>query len=317
MKAGRLDTHLAGLVKMARQWVESSDADSLLLLLDEPLDWPALAEAASGVKVVVASDTRDAIEGAAAAGIPSVVLEMGNEAEVEKLTQALLLAVANEVLLPGAAVVAIYSAFETGRMDSLSYIHLEEHLGRLTARDLKRLVTNVPLEVLKSVVDLAIEIGREGREGTPVGTLFVVGDTRRVLTHVHPAGFDPVKGYSRKERSLRDGKVREALKEIAPLDGAFIVSADGVVEKACQLIDAGHASLTLSKGLGSRHWAAAAITKVTSAVSVAVSQSNGTVRLFQNGEVVLRIEPFRRAMKWKAPEIDPPMGESSTSKRDD
>ena len=49
MKAGRLDTHLAGLVKMARQWVESSDADSLLLLLDEPLDWPALAEAASGV----------------------------------------------------------------------------------------------------------------------------------------------------------------------------------------------------------------------------------------------------------------------------
>lgn len=168
MKAGRLDTHLAGLLKMARQWVESSDADSLLLLLDEPLDWTALAEAANGVKVVVASDTREAVDGAAAAGIPSVVLEMGNEAESEKLTQALLIAVANEVLLPGAAVVAIYSAFETGRMDSLSYIHLEEHLGRLTARDLKRLVTNVPLEVLKSVVDLAIEIGREGREGTPV-----------------------------------------------------------------------------------------------------------------------------------------------------
>ena len=78
------------------------------------------------------------------------------------------------------------------------------------------------------------------------------------------------------------------------LDGAFIVSADGTVEKACQLIDAGHASLTLSKGLGSRHWAAAAISKITAAVAVAVSQSNGTVRLFQNGEVILRIEPFRR-----------------------
>jgi DNA integrity scanning protein DisA with diadenylate cyclase activity len=135
-------------------------------------------------------------------------------------------------------------------------------------------------------------------------------------THVHPAGFDPVRGYSRKERSVRDAKVREALKEIAPLDGAFIVSADGVVEKACQLIDAGHASLTLSKGLGSRHWAAAAITKVTSAVSVAVSQSNGTVRLFQNGEVVLRIEPFRRAMKWKAPESDSPAGDGPASQRD-
>ena len=29
-------------------------------------------------------------------------------------------------------------------------------------------------------------------------------------------------------------------------------------------------------------------------------------RVFQNGEVVLRIEPFRRAMKWKDFEIDSP-----------
>ena len=73
--------------------------------------------------------------------------------------------------------VAIYSGFEAGKIDSLSYIRLDEHLGRLTARDLRKLETKVPLETLKMVVDLAVEIGREGREGKPVGTIFVVGDT--------------------------------------------------------------------------------------------------------------------------------------------
>jgi len=67
-----------------------------------------------------------------------------------------------------------------------------------------------------------------------------------------------------------------------------------------------HANLTLSKGLGSRHWAGAAISKNTSAIAVVVSESTGTVRLFQNGETVLRAEPFRRAMKWKDFEYEPP-----------
>ena len=90
------------------------------------------------------------------------------------------------------------------------------------------------------------------------------------------------------------------------MDGAVRVSADGTVEAAAQYVSAPAANITLSKGLGTRHWAAAAISKATNAVAVTVSESNGTVRLFQGGEVVLRIEPFRRAMKWKDFEYEPP-----------
>jgi DNA integrity scanning protein DisA with diadenylate cyclase activity len=224
----------------------------------------------------------------------------------EKLAQALLESVADEILEPNSEIVAVYSGFEADTIDSVSFIRLDEHLGRLTARDLRQIETSVPLETLKTVVDLAVEIGREGREGKPVGTMFVVGDTRKVLAISHPAGFDPVKGYSRKERDLHDARVREAVKEIAPLDGAFVVAPDGTVEKSCQIIDSDHVDLTLSKGLGARHWAAAAVSKNTHAIAVVVSESNGTVRLFKNGEVILRIEPFRRAMKWKEFEYEPP-----------
>ena len=160
-----------------------------------------------------------------------------------------------------------------------------------------------------AVVDVGIEIGREGREGKPVGTLIVVGDSRSsVRTRTPPTELRRrYKGYLRKERNVRDFRVREAIKEIAQLDGAFVVARDGTVEAACRLVDAPMSGLTLPKGLGSRHWAAAAITEVTKSVAVVVSQSNGTVRLFQSGDVILRIAPMRhaRAMKWQDAESEP------------
>jgi DNA integrity scanning protein DisA with diadenylate cyclase activity len=285
------------------------NADALLVLLEGPIDWKRLQIHADGQKLLVAADFAAQVEGAQEAGLPTVVLKMPDAPTHEKLTQALLEAVADDMLTAGAQVVAVYGGFEGGTIDSISLIHLDEHLGQLTSRDLRQLETRVPLDTLKTVVDMAVEIGREGREGKPVGTLFVVGDARKVLKSSHPVGFDPVKGYNRRERNLDDPRVREGIKEIAQLDGAIVVSADGYVEASARYIDAPADNITLPKGLGARHWAAAAISRKTNAVAVAVSESNGTVRIFQNGEVTLRIEPFRRPMKWKDFEYEPPPAE--------
>lgn len=295
------------LCELALQLSKAVDADALLLVVESPLDWEQVKKLIGRRKLLIAGDTHEQMQGAHEAELDTVLLNMPEAPVYDKLTQALLGAVANEQLAPGADVVAVYSGFEAGKIDSLSYIRLDEHLGRLTARDLQKLETKVPLDTLKTVVDLAVEIGREGREGKPVGTIFVVGDTRNVLRSSEPLGFDPVKGYNRKDRQIQDARVREALKEVAPLDGAIIVSADGTVEAACRYLNATAANVTLSKGLGARHWAAAAITKKTKAVAITVSESNGTVRLFHKGEVLLRVEPFRRAMKWRDFEYEPPI----------
>jgi DNA integrity scanning protein DisA with diadenylate cyclase activity len=103
--------------------------------------------------------------------------------------------------------------------------------------------------------------------------------------------------------------VRESIKELAQIDGAFVIASDGCVMAAGRFLDAPAAEITLSKGLGARHWAAAAITKATKAVAIAVSESNGTVRLFQDGVVVLRIEPMDQAMKWLDVDTEPPPSE--------
>lgn len=254
--------------------------------------------------MIVASDQDQVIAAARTASIDVVELVHEPEARRQQLSQALLEAIADELLRSGDRVVALYPGFELHDIDTISVIRLGEHLARLTARDLQRLETQVPLETLRSVVDLAIEIGREGREGKPVGTLFVVGNHRKVLTHSHEQVHDPFRGYPPRERQIRDPRVRESIKELAQIDGAFVIGADGVVHAAGRNIDASGAGVTVSKGLGSRHWAAAAISKVTKAIAIAVSESTGTVRLFQNGRVVLRIEPMARAMKWQHFEDD-------------
>jgi diadenylate cyclase len=307
MKPQRFDTQFAAILDLSAKLCAKTDAGSLLVMLEGPTEWDKLRARAGALQVVVAANTAEELAGAEEVGLATIVLNMADSPVIERLTQALLTGVAREVLSPGARLVVIYSGFEVGAIDSMSYIELDEHLGRLTARDLRQLETSVPLETLKTVIDLSVEIGREGREGKPIGTMFVVGDTRKVVQHCQPAGFDPVRGYNRGERDLHDPRVREAVKEIAVLDGAFVITPDGIVEKAAQLVDAPYANLTLSKGLGARHWAGAAISKSTGALAIVVSQSSGTVRLFQNGEVMLRIEPLRQAMKWKDFDYEPPV----------
>ncbi len=294
MTASSQKQHLEHFLAAGVRLYEQTSADALLILVDRKLDWEQVREATRRIPVLVAADDEEDLAGVAAQGLQSVLL---------------LECVAAELIAPEANVVALYSGFEAGSLDSLSVLRLEEHLGQLTSRDLRNLETKVPLETLKLVVDIAVEIGREGREGKPVGTLFVVGDSRHVMQASHATGFDPVRGYNRVERKLTDSRVREGIKEIAQLDGAFIVNADGTVEAAARYIDASAENVSVAKGLGARHWAAAAITRRTKSVAVTVSETNGTVRLFQNGEVVLRIEPFRRAMKWKDFEYEPPSGD--------
>jgi DNA integrity scanning protein DisA with diadenylate cyclase activity len=282
-------------------------ASAVLVLPEEPLEWPDLHDLSDGVRTLVALAAPRQINEAREAGLTVVEVEATDAAITERIALALIEAVANDQLSAGDRVAVVYSGFDSDALDSVTVVRLGEHLERLSSRDLRALETSVPFETLKAVVDLAVEIGREGREGKNVGTLIVVGDVRNVLGRSRTLAFDPFKGYRRKERNLRDPRVREAIKEIAQMDGAFVVARDGTVEAACRIIDAPNTGLTLPKGLGTRHWAAAAITNVTNALAVVVSQSTGAVRLFQKGEIILRIAPMRhhRALKWQDTETEP------------
>lgn len=166
MKLQRLNDQFQKIIDLAGRLAGVVAADAMLVLLEAPTEWEQLKVLVGDGKVLIAADLAEQLEGAADAGLATVVLNMADSPVYEKLTQALLESVADDILAPGARVVAIYSGFESGVIDSISVINLSERLERLTARDLRQLETHVPLDTLKTVVDLAVEIGREGARGS-------------------------------------------------------------------------------------------------------------------------------------------------------
>lgn len=307
IKRHELSRQSESLLAAARKVAEDTEAVAVVLLAEVPYNFAELRDSLKKTRLIVTSDKPDVQQAAKEDEVAVVPLQDEPQTRQYQVSQALLEAISDELLRSGDAVVAVYAGFDKETLDTLTYIRLGEHLMSLTSRDLQMLETQVPLETLRQVTDIAIEIGREGREGKPVGALFVVGQHRKVLEFSHEQIHDPFRGYSRKERLIRSPRVRESVKELAQVDGAFVVSADGVMISAGRILDAPASGVTLSKGLGARHWAAAAISKVTKAIAIAVSQSTGTVRLFQNGHVVLRIEPMdRTAMTWHDVTTEPP-----------
>jgi DNA integrity scanning protein DisA with diadenylate cyclase activity len=151
-------------------------------------------------------------------------------------------------------------------------------------------VTEYEPAVLESLIELAVEIAREGREGRRIGTLFTLGDEQTVLSKSRPLILDPLAGHPESLRHVSDANLRGTIKELAQLDGAFVVSHDGVVLSACRYLDAITSKVELPLGLGSRHIAAANMSAVTNALGLVVSES-AVVRLFCHGKLVGEIIP--------------------------
>ena len=151
-------------------------------------------------------------------------------------------------------------------------------------------VTEYDPDVLESLIGLAVEIAREGREGRRVGTLFILGDENAVLARSRPLILDPLLGHPESSRHITNLNLRGTIKELAQLDGGFVISREGIFLSGCRYLDAVPAQVEVPLGLGSRHIAAASMSAVTRAVAIVVSESS-VVRLFCHGRLVGEIIP--------------------------
>ncbi len=151
-------------------------------------------------------------------------------------------------------------------------------------------VTQYDPDVLEPLIELAVEIAREGREGRRVGTLFTVGDEQAVLARSRSLILDPLSGHPESSRHVNNPNLRGTIKELAQLDGGFVVSRSGVFLSACRYLDAVASEIDVPLGLGSRHIAAANMSAATDAVGIVVSESS-VVRLFCHGKLVGEIIP--------------------------
>jgi diadenylate cyclase len=143
---------------------------------------------------------------------------------------------------------------------------------------------------LARLLEIALNFARESREGSPIGTIFVLGNRRKFSPYLRQLILNPLKGHAQAARSIHNPEFLETLREYSALDGAFVVDRRGFVDSAGTYLNAPVGPARLSPGLGSRHAAALAITAVTNATAVVISSSSGTVSVYDGGETVLELE---------------------------
>ncbi len=186
----------------------------------------------------------------------------------------------------GDEVVCLTKSFDENDIDTIIRIRADE----FTQSGVYDLFTNSrpDADVVRDVLEVAIELGKKGQKGKPVGALFVVGDAGKVMNKSRPLSYNP---FEKSHVHVGDPIVNVMLKEFSRLDGAFVISDGGKIVSAYRYLEPAAEGVDIPKGLGARHMAAGAITRDTNAIAVVLSESDGMVRAFKAGEIVLEIDP--------------------------
>jgi DNA integrity scanning protein DisA with diadenylate cyclase activity len=243
-----------------------------------------------GFKVILVTRVNSQCQQRAPAGctwvsVPDVQLTRTGQIKV-----AMLVALARGILEPGDRVVCLTGIDRSDVLDTTVVLNLGTEPELFRRFDAGMFDGDVRAEVFARVLAVATQLAAEGREGRPVGAIFIVGDAQHVLEQSRSLVLNPFHGYTEAERNILDPTVEETLKEFSAIDGAFVISGEGVVLAAGVHLVPVKTVASLTKGLGTRHAAAASMTASTSAIAVVVSQSTGMVSVFRAGEMIVDIQ---------------------------
>ncbi len=110
----------------------------------------------------------------------------------------------------------------------------------------------------------------------------------RIRFGIRPLSYNP---FEKSHVHVGDPIVNVMLKEFSRLDGAFVISDSGKIVSAYRYLEPSAEGIDIPKGLGARHMAGGAITRDTNATAIVLSESDGLVRAFKGGELILELDP--------------------------
>jgi DNA integrity scanning protein DisA with diadenylate cyclase activity len=271
-----------------------SDVDHFLFISDQPISPEDLRGRKCRKKLVYAVTAPPLAEELTGKKFKALVIPDYDYSRTERVKVALVSALAQGAFKEGDVVLCM-----TGRMnqapDTLMQMRIGSSIEDRVAIEGVKLGEEFNSQVVDALIQLALQIGQEGFEGHPIGTIICIGDHTNVLETSRQLTINPFQGLSEAERNVLDPKIREAIKNFSVLDGAFVIREDGVVLAAGRYLSAENAEeVKIPLGLGARHAAASAITASTHCIALAVSQSSGAVRLFKEGNIILELHQTAR-----------------------
>ncbi len=204
---------------------------------------------------------------------------------VEDIRDASVIAFINDLLDTKGLVVGII------RMKDSESVIVYDLSRNSTMKQFMECTENAEAKVLRAVLNVALQIACQGREGKTFGSAFIIGDSDEVMRRSHQLVLNPFEGQSKENCDIVNPRCWETVKSFAQLDGVFVITGKGQIRAAGRYLDISAKDIPVERGLGGRHASAAAITRDTETIAVTVSESGGIIRVFKDGQEILKIEP--------------------------
>ncbi|MDI6776626.1 MAG: diadenylate cyclase [Syntrophales bacterium] len=267
------------------------EARAVLLYADVASDLPISAEQKTSFDLILVTKGSEEIpEKFKDSGLILINVPNVNLTRVGQIKIAITKGIATGLFKKGDKLVCLTGVPRFGYVDSMFVIDVGKEFEILTSKDMTDIIEGVYPEVFGAVLNIALELAAQGREGRKAGTIFILGDHEKALQLSRQMIINPFMGYPEEERNILNPDMEETIKEFSAIDGAFIIKDNGAIVTAGRHLNAALESKDFPRGLGSRHIAAAGISSVTHAIAVVLSESTGNVTVFKNGKIFVSIE---------------------------
>ncbi len=287
----RLPQVTRALIRNLLRFADEIDAEAILLFSDVFKNQSLLSSFISR-RIVLATRAVDIPEALSDKARGVVKLGRGDFSTDSAVQLAMLSAGSRGLLGNGSRVVAVCGAKGSDTLDTVRIESPRTTVSRIYSKATRE---SAHPEVFERAMQIMVELAEEGREGRPLGACMLIAEEEEVRGLTQQLTINPFRGYSENERNLVDPALEETVKEFAVLDGAFVISRNGVIQSAgTYLSPPPDVRVDLLSGLGARHRVAAAMTKATKAIALVLSQSTGRITVYKGGREVLSVTPARR-----------------------
>jgi DNA integrity scanning protein DisA with diadenylate cyclase activity len=278
------------MIKQSISIASKIGADAILFYMDSTKDLRPLFNIESDIKVILLTKRKECVEKSSALHLHALMIPDVQLTRTGYFKIGFLSAISKGLLKNGDVIVCVGGIPEQGYMDTIMLVEIGLESQLFSESAITSFPPGIRSEVFESLLAFVLELANQGREGKPVGAIFVLGDHEKVLTLSSQLVFNPFQGHPEESLNINEPQMRESLKEFSSIDGAFIIREDGVVLAAGRYLNVGYHGEALPQGLGTRHAAAAAITQVTDSIALTISESTGKVTVFRGGKILTEIE---------------------------
>jgi len=278
------------IIKQSISVAKKIGADAILFYMDSTKDLKPLSNIEIDIKIILLTKRKECMERSSVLPVHALMIPDVQLTRTGYIKIGFLSAISKGLLKQGDVIVCVGGIPEQGYMDTMMLVEIGLESQLFSDSAITSFPSRIGSDVFESLLAFVLELANQGREGKPVGAIFVVGDHEKVLTLSSQLVFNPFQGHPEESLNLNQPQMMESLKEFSSIDGAFIIRDDGVVLAAGRYLNVGYHGDALPQGLGTRHAAAAAITQVTDSIALTISESTGKVTVFRGGKILTEIE---------------------------